>query len=162
MVMRNITTNKNCGNSNKLLHRFRNLVAIHSLPIAMVVRTITTQQHCGKNFKQYNTVLFCCKSTRQVQRQSILMQLNVIMAILLTNSNTFQVSPLATPNIKIAMHYFCGNTIPLLPPFQTNVLKHTPITTQFVVMQMVSSGNRVEIQKRYSGRLRLNLRKFQL
>jgi hypothetical protein len=37
-----------------------------------------------------NTILFGCKSTRQLQRQSILMQLNVIMAILLTDSNTFQ------------------------------------------------------------------------
>ena len=38
------------------------------------------------------------------------------------------VSPLATPNKKIAMHYFCGNTVPLLPPFWTNIAKHTPIT----------------------------------
>jgi uncharacterized membrane protein len=78
------------------------------------------------------------------------MQLNVIMAILLTNSNTFQKRVVigltsCNPNVKIAMHYFCGNTVPLLPPFWTNVAKHTPITTQFVVMQMASSGNRVEI-----------------
>jgi hypothetical protein len=52
MVVRNITTNKNYGNSDKLLHRFRNLVAIHGLPIAMVMRNITTQQQCGNNFKQ--------------------------------------------------------------------------------------------------------------
>jgi hypothetical protein len=37
-----------------------------------------------------NTVSFGCKSTGQLQRQSILMQLNVIMVILLTHSNTFQ------------------------------------------------------------------------
>jgi hypothetical protein len=52
MVMRNITTNKNYGNINELLHHLRNLVAIHGLPIAMVVRNITTQQHRGNNFKQ--------------------------------------------------------------------------------------------------------------
>jgi len=40
---------------------------------------------------------------------------------------------------------FFGNTVPLLPPFWTNVAKHTPITTQFAVMQMALSGNRVEI-----------------
>ena len=51
MVMRNITTNKNCGNSNKLLHRFRNLVAIHSLHIAMVVRNVTTNKNCGNSNK---------------------------------------------------------------------------------------------------------------
>jgi hypothetical protein len=34
------------------------------------------------------------------------------------------VSPLATVNVNNAMHYFCGNTVPLLPPFWTNVAKH--------------------------------------
>ena len=150
MVVRNITTNKNCGNSNKLLHRFRNLVAIHSLHIAMVVRTITTQQHCGNNFKQYNTVLFGCKSTRQLQRQSILMQLNVILAILLTNSNTFQKKVaigLTSCNAERKNYnaLFLWQHSPPIATFWTNVAKHTPIITQFVVMQMASSGNRVEI-----------------
>jgi hypothetical protein len=36
-----------------------------------------------------NTVLYGCKSTRQLQRQSILMQRNVIMAIFWTYSSTF-------------------------------------------------------------------------
>jgi hypothetical protein len=43
------------------------------------------------------------------------------------------------------MHYFCGDTVPLLPRFWTNIAKRNHITTQFVVMQMVLSGNRVEI-----------------
>ena len=53
MVMKNITTNKNYDNNNKLLHRLRNLVIIHGLPIAMVMRNITTQQYCGNNFEQW-------------------------------------------------------------------------------------------------------------
>jgi hypothetical protein len=52
MVVRNITTNKNCGNSNKLLHRLIHLVAIHGVPITMVMRNITTQQYCCNNFKE--------------------------------------------------------------------------------------------------------------
>ena len=52
MAVINITTKQNCGNSNKLLHHLENLVAIHGLPIAMVVGNIATQQHCVNNFKQ--------------------------------------------------------------------------------------------------------------
>jgi predicted thioredoxin/glutaredoxin len=50
MVVRNITTKQNCGNNNILLHRLRNLVAIHGLPIAMVTY-ITTKQNCGNSNK---------------------------------------------------------------------------------------------------------------
>ena len=52
MAVINITTKQNCANSNKLLHRLISLVAIHGLPIAMVMRNTTTQQHGGNNFKQ--------------------------------------------------------------------------------------------------------------
>jgi hypothetical protein len=45
--VKNITTNQNRGNSNKLLHRLRNLVAIHGLPIAMGIRNITTNKNYG-------------------------------------------------------------------------------------------------------------------
>ena len=52
----NITTKQNCGNSNKLLHRYENLVAIQGLPIAMVVRNITMNKNCGNNNKLFITL----------------------------------------------------------------------------------------------------------
>jgi len=78
------------------------------------------------------------------------MQLNVIMAILLTNSNTFQKRVAIGLTSCNAKHKNCNALFlwqhyPLLSSFWTNVAKHTPITTQFMVMQMASSGNRVEI-----------------
>jgi predicted thioredoxin/glutaredoxin len=51
MVMINITTKQNCGNSNKLLHRLGNLITIHGLAIAMVMINITTNQNCGNRNK---------------------------------------------------------------------------------------------------------------
>ena len=95
-------------------------------------------------------VLFGCKGIRQLQRQSILMQLNVIIALLLTNSNTFQKRVdigLSSCNAERKNYnaLFLWQHSPSLPPFQTNVAKHTSVTTQFVVMQMASSGNRVKI-----------------
>ena len=62
------------------------------------------------------------------------MQLNVIMAILLTNSNIFQ-KEIAIGFISCNAErknynaLFCGNKVPHLPRFWTNVAKHTPITT---------------------------------
>ena len=153
MVVRNITTNKNCGNSNKLFHRLRNLVAIHGLPIAMVVRNITTQQHCGNNFKQQqhcsiwlqehqtvatpiNTNATKCHHGNIINQQQ---HFKKRVAIGLTSCNAEHKNCNA---LFLWQHSF------LLPPFQTNVAKHTPIMTQFMVMQMT-----VAIwSKSYSGR----------
>ena len=153
MVVRNITTNKNYGNSNKLLHRLRNLVAIHGLPIAMVVRNITTQQHCGNNFKQQQHCYIWLQ-----EHQAVVTPINTnatkchhgnILNLQqhFSKKGLLYVSPLTTANVNNAMHYFCGNTIPYLTHFWTNIAKHTPITIQFVVMQIASSGNRAEIQQ---------------
>jgi hypothetical protein len=92
MVVRNITTNKNCGNSNNLLHRLRHLVAIHIYLLQWSWQILQPNNTVAIISSNSNTVLFGYKSTKQLQCQSILMQLNVIMAILITNSNTFQKS----------------------------------------------------------------------
>jgi uncharacterized membrane protein len=78
------------------------------------------------------------------------MQRNVIMAIFLTYSNIFQKMVdigLTSCNAerKNCNALFLWQHNPHIATFLTNVAKHTTIITQFVVMQMASSGNRVKI-----------------